>query len=340
MITNIHHAEDPDGIISAALLQRYQQTALGNSVLQASLVPKSINVPARYDRLVESFSSLLEVVQKENISPVYVADINPNPHLMKSGLVEQLAQAAEIHWIDHHTGTEQQQEYFSKMGIQVTYDATKCASLLLVRTLNLTSPYLQRLAKIAQLHDYHSNSKDTDSPEAKLGVELEKIICLANAHEDAFILRRLIEDLSVGSCFYEDELQPQWRHLANEYDHEKVNALRGLENSIELVKVKNYQVLIAHAPALLSQKPAIWYLKQKDPDILVCFFQPPCRNHILDKRKDVPLDVPALCTAFGGGGRGTGGGFSVSEDLTPERYVQLKEQILQKIETGLPAVSE
>ncbi|MBI2666655.1 hypothetical protein HYX13_03525 [Candidatus Woesearchaeota archaeon] len=341
MIANVHHTEDPDGIIAGALLNRYQDSRILSDPKELhlqlkSLAPASLQMGIRYDSLVESFSSLLENVQRYGgISQIYVADINPNPRLMQSGLIEKLAQSTEIFWIDHHTGTEQQQEYFSQLGIQVTYDASKCASLLLARKFNMTDTYEQRLAKIAQLHDYRD--KEVDSPEAKLGVELEKIICLANAREDTFTRTQLMDDLRRGYCFSKETLLllPHWQQNIQEYDQEKNKAIQELEKSIESVTVGKYQILIARAPALLSQKPAIWYLKQKDPDVLLCFFQPPCRNHIMDKRKNIPLDIPALCTGFGGGGRGTGGGFAIAENMTPELYVRLKEEVLQKIKEQL-----
>src|SRR3989338_4336952 len=143
----IAHAEDPDGLISRALLQR--------ALLIDDKDPQD-HIFVRYDRLVESFQEAVEKARTHEA--LYVTDLSVNDRLLQadgdSAILEQLAAGKTLHWFDHHDGTAAHHKELTERGITVQYHKDKCASLLVAQYFCLGHPYEKMLARIAQSSDY------------------------------------------------------------------------------------------------------------------------------------------------------------------------------------------
>ncbi len=319
----LHHGEDPDGIIAAALLGVYCERQLKET--------PSAYFPLRYDNVSDNLPLISTEAEQARPCQILVADINPTPSVMGDGLLYRLVDAVhqahsnrpKMIWIDHHTGTERVREDFQQHGIQVVHDPNQCASLLVAKQFGLNDdPYFHHLASIARAHDYAQPGQINELLSA--GNELEKIIALANATGDENLLRRLIVDLKEGRYFNTGMVpSPFWQEHSSQYELQKTVALEQLKESIVIEKVNHYSVLFALASPLLSQKPAPRYLKENygdAADVQVCLFAAPYRNHIVQGKKDSSLDIVGFCQAMGGGGRNNSGGFTLSESITEENY--------------------
>ncbi len=333
------HCEDPDGIISHALLIH----ALG-----ITKEDPCNHFFARYDRLVSEF----EKVEKRlgdiasghpcSSSPrLYVADIGLNGTLANAGgspyaLLERItSQLGEkgISWIDHHETSLNHREALVRMRTDLQYHAERCAALLVKDIFGLDTEYESELAHIAQAHDH--KKPGSTSQRVLRGDELEKVISLANERLDYTLMNDITWSLVQGTFFNSHfELRQKWKEISSEFDSRKSSAYTELESSIAIEEIAGLRVLFAYSPAILSMKPAQEYIRlhyEKHADLFFVGFQSPSRNHFLLKRADVDFPVIQIATDFGGGGRGNGGGFSTPYDVTSERYAELKEKIVEKI---------
>jgi len=330
----LHHGEDPDGIIAAALAGAYCERQLKE-------VPAAY-FPLRYDNVTDNLPLIINEAERARPCQIVVADINPTTTVMRDSLLYRLINAVhpahsnrpKVLWIDHHSGTEKSNDDFQQHGIHVVYDANQCASLLAAKHFALNDdPYFHHLASIAQAHDYAKPGQINEQLSA--GNELEKIIALANATSNEDLLRKLIVDLKDGCYFSAEKVPlPFWQEHSSQYDVQKTAALNQLEESIVVEPVGDYQVLFALAPPILSQKPAPRYLKENHDgaaDLQVCLFAAPYRNHIIQSKKDSRLDVVGFCQVMGGGGRNNSGGFTLSELITEENYAAQRRMIGEQL---------
>lgn len=330
----LHHGEDPDGIIAAALLGAYCERQLKET--------PSAYFPLRYDNVSDNLPLISTEAEQARPCQILVADINPTPSVMGDDLFYRLIDAVhpahsnrpKMIWVDHHTGTERVKESFQQHGIQVIHDPNQCASLLAVKHFDLNGdPYFHHLASIAQAHDYAKPGQSNEQLSA--GNELEKIIALANATGDENLLRRLIVDLKEGRYFTAEKIPSLfWQEHSSQYEVQKTVALEQLRENIVIEKVNQYSVLFALAPPLLSQKPAPRYLKENYGDVAdvqVCLFAAPYRNHIVQGKNDSSLDIVGFCQAMGGGGRNNSGGFTLSELITEENYPAQRGMIGERL---------
>ncbi len=330
----IHHGEDPDGIIAAALGGAYCERQLKET--------PAAYFPLRYDNVEERLPFIVKEAETARPCQILVADINPTTTVARDGLFYRLVDAVhpahrdrpKMIWIDHHTGTEKLTTDFKQRGIEVVYDGSQCASLLAVKHFALNEdPYFHHLASIAQAHDYAQPGQLNEPLLA--GNELEKIIALANASGDEDLLRRLIVDLKDGRYFSNGNLPvPFWQDFSSQYEPQKRAALDQLKESIVIETVGDYRVLFALASPLLSQKPAPRYLKENHDgaaDLQVCLFAAPYRNHIIQGKNKSPLDVVGFCQSMGGGGRNNSGGFTLQGLITEENYAAQRKMIGERL---------
>lgn len=327
----IAHAEDPDGIISRALLMR--RFSLGGKNAETFE-----HIFVRYDRIVEAFE---QAVGKSDL--IYVADVNVNPRLRTAGgsefaLLEKIMgsyQNTQVSWFDHHDGTLKHEDALAQLGIIPYYRPNQCAALLIAQVYSsLKNPYDRKLVQIAQAHDYN-NSNDHEN--IAIGNELEKIIAVANEKLDYDLLLRLSGDLAEEKCFDERySLRPEWRYYVEKFNQRKAEAYQELDNSVEIVKIGPYRVLFGYSSPLLSQKSGPSHLRkkfEKDSDIFVCLFKSPVQNHIVSINKVSTFSVIPFVQSLGGGGDETrnAGGFTLDYDITPENYQNVKEMLLSQI---------
>ena len=321
----IAHAEDPDGIIARALLMR-----------QFPSFQEHIFV--RYDRIAEAFEEAIG--KAAGRSSVYVADINPNQRLVQAGgsdfaLLEKLAAGREVYWFDHHDATLRHKDKLAQLGIKVNHQENQCAAMIIAQHYYTSDPYARKLAKIAQAHDHKNTSSDAKN--ILIGNELEKVIALANESLDYALLLDLSEDLQYQNCFDERyKLRPQWRYQVGKFNRREEQAYQELDNTVEITAVGNHNILFGYSSSLLSQKPGPFHLRQKyekQADIFVCLFKQPVRNHLVLVTKESSFPVVPFVESLGGGGRGTGGGFTLDYDITPENHQQVKEMLLSRIGT-------
>ncbi len=334
----LHHGEDPDGIIAAALVGAYCEHQLKET--------PAAYFPLRYDNVNDLLPSIVEEAEKSHPCQIFVADINPTTSVLRDGLLYRLVDSVPLAhrdlsamtWIDHHTGTEKLLADFQQHGIKVVHDANQCAALLTAKNFALNDdPYFHRLASIAQAHDYAKPGQFNELLLA--GNELEKIIALANANGDEALLQRLITDLKDKHYFDDENVPlPFWQEHSSQYDSQKAVALEQLKESIILENVGDYRVLFALASPLLSQKPAPRYLKENygdAADVQVCLFAAPYRNHIVQGKNDSSLDIVGFCQSMGGGGRNNSGGFTLQELITEENYAAQRKTIGERLECYL-----
>ncbi|MDP3639843.1 MAG: hypothetical protein Q8R53_01420 [Nanoarchaeota archaeon] len=323
----IAHAEDPDGLISRALLLR--ALLIDDKDMQD-------HVFVRYDRLVESFQ---EAVEKSRMHErLYVADLSVNDRLLQaegdSALLDQLVSGKTLHWFDHHDGTAAHQKELTKRGITVQYHKDKCASLLVAQHFLLGHPYEKMLARIAQASDYPGPMHQPAA--VRLGNDLEKIIAVANETMDYRGLLDLACDLRDEKCFDRQmQLSPAWQEQVNTFTRRESQAYAELKESVEMISQGDRRIVFGYASPLLSPKPGPSYLREQYRDIaevFICLFKPPVRNHLIFICEDSSFPVVPFVQSLGGGGRGNGGGFTLDYDVTPENYLQIKEMLLEKME--------
>ncbi|MBI2102511.1 hypothetical protein HYT55_01630 [Candidatus Woesearchaeota archaeon] len=313
----VTHGEDPDGVISHALLwqlceQGYKEEPAGHSFL-------------RYDTLSDELPSFVEIAQAGHPCNLFVADINFNPANFrrrgKKGLLDPLREATTfMHWIDHHEGTRTYAKRLHDKGIFVSYSPNQCAALQIARHNKLLGdPYFRQLAQIAQAHDYARTGDVNDAVLA--GNKLEGIIALGNASENYDLLLGLAFGLKERTVLTTDLglVDEPWGEIYGQYEQHKAEALSELEKTLLPARVDNARVLFACASPILSQKPAPRYLRERygsHYDTIVCFFGAPYRNHIILGNEASPFDIVGACRALGGGGRNNSGGFTRKKAIT------------------------
>lgn len=324
------HCEDPDGIIAHALLIR----ALGiNDVNTFN------HFFVRYDRLVDDFGRLEDRLRELPQSNVYIADIGLNGQLANAGgapyaRLENIAGLVkQWYWFDHHETTLEHREALRRMSVRLVYNPERCAALLVRDAFGLTGEYESGLAQIAQAHDY--KKPGSMSQRVLRGNEIEKVIALANEQLDCKTLLHLSSELAQGAAVDQNfQLHGKWRGHVTDFDTRTVAAYRELEESVVVEDVVGLRVLFAHSPAILSQKPALDYIQThyaEEGDVYVCFFRPPVHNHIISRKQGHNFPVVELCVSLGGGGRGNGGGFSTTNDISATNLSLFQEIIRKKI---------
>ena len=324
----ITHAEDPDGIISRSLLMR--------ALFIDDKNPQD-HVFVRYDRFAEAFQEAVEKAEQHDA--IYVADLSVNDRLLQAepencSLLDQLVAGKRAHWFDHHDGTMAHQKELSARGIDIHYHKDHCASLLVASYFSLGYPYEKTLVRVAQANDYRSPVHEPDS--LRLGNDLEKIIALLNEKPDYGLLLELSCAVRDEQCFdREQRLLPPWQELAEDFSRRESVAYAELEQSAEMISVGVQKIIFGYASPLLAPKQGPDYLREQYrdvADIFVCLFKPPVRNHLVFICEDSSFPVVPFVKGLGGGGRGTGGGFTLDYDVTPENYKQVKERLLDEIE--------
>ena len=312
------HGEDPDGIISHVFLESQE------------------HIFARYDRIGEAFQQAADSDTEE----ILVADINVNPSLISAsgkdfGILEKLAERRKIIWFDHHTGTLEHKAKLEELGIKVNFDEKKCASLIVADYLSLKDHYLLKLAQIAQANDFKHTSKDYENIE--IGNELEKIISLANESMNEDLLLELTNYLREGLVFNKRwKLRPSWNYYTGEFDRREKEAYKELDESVSIVTLleSKQRALFGYSSSLLSAKPGAFHLREKykdDADIFICLFKPPVRNHIALINESSKFPIVPFVQGLGGGGRGTGGGFTLDYDITSENYEMVKGMLIEEL---------
>lgn len=331
-LTIITHGEDPDGIISQAILWRYYCVKEGESHQRHFF--------ARYDHLLEPFLEAL----RQDPRQLIVADISLNQELIQAGempgeLLRSLAQQSGITWYDHHLSTQQSESYFQSLRATVHYSDTQCAAKLVAKDLLRGDPYVRELAKIAQANDYQNCLPQAPTARVILGDKLEGIISLFNAQNNQAGLFLLAEALQRDQWRTDETLlQPYWEIHVQEFQQESIQARAELETTVEIPRIESSRVLIGLADPILYPKAAPRYLREhyaEKADLFVTLFQAPCRNHVILSHHGNLINVPALCQSLGGGGRDNGGGFTLPFEITSESFSHAKNYVINRVEEYL-----
>ena len=312
------HGEDLDGIISHVLLESQE------------------HIFARYDRIGEAFQQAAD----SDAEVVLIADINVNPRLISTGgkdfgILEKLAEGRKVIWFDHHTGTLEHKAKLEELGIEVNFDEKKCASLIIADHHSFFDPYLRKLAHISQANDFKHTSKDYENIE--ISNQLEKIISLANESMNEDLLLELTNYLRDGLVFNKNwKLRSSWRYYTSEFDRREKEAYKELDESVSIVTLleSKQRAMFGYSSSLLSAKPGAFHLREKfkdDADIFICLFKPPVRNHMALINEGNSYPIVSFVQGLGGGGRGTGGGFTLDYDITPENYEMVKGMLIEEM---------
>ncbi len=336
----LFHSEDPDGVISAALLTR----ALGSDL---------VYVPVGYYNVVKQFEDTAKNVSSDRPENIYISDLSINNSLALSGssygTLEQLAMAAPTVWFDHHPNTQTHMEELERRGFRFVTDFSnqKCASSLVQDHFGLKDEYSQELVDIALAHDLNLK----DSSPLQRGELLQKIISMYLYDNDEMDrLAIMLADAEVWDR--EGNLHPKLVKKVERYEELTVPALEKLyHDSKDLIlphpKQNGFTIKMSgYGKSILPMKDTarMFFEKYKDPRPEICAFDVYIlirgypTNHILvysDPNSISSFDPVKFCQENGGGGRGNMGGFNWDEPITIINFEKVKRETCQKLEKYL-----
>jgi len=333
----ISHSEDPDGIISHALLLRHFTSGKCN-LLHAK----------DWQYFIDYNQQLLfmdQLAPTSNYKDIYYLDLSLNDNLIhqdkRFSIIHWLATYNYLTWIDHHDSTAKHQQLLRQLGAKVIsgLEQQLCSSSLVQKEYLSQDDYARWLALIAQGHDF--STFPIPEAEKKLGIDLQKIISLYNLSSKCqsqltFLTKILARDESwtkkgnFASPFAED-LQ---RYQAHEQQ-----ALSELEQSAKTVSIGKRKFLLAYSDPLLPPKDAPRYLRSKyehQADGYLVVFGAPKNQAMFFHDLESDFDAAKFCAAQpGGGGREGDGGFRLNSEVNSLTFPQIKESLVQSLKLYL-----
>ncbi|MFH1683231.1 MAG: hypothetical protein ABIA37_05545, partial [Candidatus Woesearchaeota archaeon] len=315
------HGEDPDGIISAALLDLYLRNEKQYYFVS-------------YAKQTADFS---EAILRLDGGDIYITDLNTNKHLVsdEGGLLRNLIKKSSfLVWIDHHEGTRKCSDYLRSLGARVIVEDDLCASKLIYREFLAGDGRAQWLSEIAQAHDY-----GLPSPELELGEQLQKIIALHNHTRDYNNLRRLVEALSRDDSWQEQgKLSPDLEESVGRYQPLADKAEQAMRGREEFLEIAGRRIMITYADSIIYHKDTLRNLKKKysgGADAYMVIFGYPACNVLFFRDNSSDFSPLKFCGLMGGGGREGDGGFSLFTGVNERNFGVAKSFILKRLEEYL-----
>ena len=315
----ITHGEDPDGIISAALLNRYLKNDKQYYFVS-------------YARQTADFS---EAILRINGGDTYLADLNMNPHLISDQgdlLKEMIKKSNFLVWIDHHEGTKKYSDYLHRLGARVIQGEGVCSAKLVHQEFLVGDCLSSWLSSIAQAHDY-----GVVSPELGLGEQLQKVISFYNHSLDYKGLRGLVETLSRdGSWQQRGRLAPDLEKVIEKYCPLAENAVQSMKKREEFLDISGRRIMVTYADAIIYHKDTLRNLKKEytgKADAYLVAFGEPAGNVLFFRDSSSDFSPIDFCVSMGGGGREGDGGFSRSVD--ENNFNAAKAEIMDRLQEYL-----
>ena len=301
----VSHAEDPDGVISAAIAA---------SAFEEDQAPYDIHL-IQYSEQPEFYSNLVNNKRYIQDRGIIICDLNTNDSLLGkndglSNLDRLAAHAKSLTILDHHDGTKKHQDFLvTQCGVDVQVGkGNQCAATIAKEYFGQQDSYFSWLASLAQEHDYPTGNKFL----MKTAKDLQGIIALYIHSDRGFDLLELTESLQTSSWYKEGEYnQPIQEDLA-EFLQKATPSLEQLQTAATFnVADRNFKVTLADA--ILPAKDTARHFRDLNAgtaDGYFVLFKKPRNAALLFRDQNTDFDAVPFCNFMGGGGRNGNGGFN------------------------------
>ena len=319
----ISHGEDPDGIISMALLMRH---------LRSCNVSASFGF-GRYSNISETFIGLAKLSENCLGEDFYVLDLGINGHLLSAkdsgeNVIKKLAHNTNLHWVDHHDTTKGAQPHLEEMGVDLMLATgiNQCSSRIVYANFLNGDAYCDWLSKIALEHDNPGNGIHPE-----LGNDLQKIISLnyygAKSVASAdFNLLRLVNNLSFERAIIKGKFNRGLQRLIDKYDELEKSALNTIYGTAQLFESNDLKIIFAYGNPLLPQKDGLRKMAKMfsgQADIYCLALGNPVNNVMMLSVCD--FDASHFSQSCGGGGRANIGGYINPAPITVDNIDEVAE---------------
>jgi hypothetical protein len=331
----IPHIEDPDGIISTALILRnlYGQ-GIEDEKIQI-LFTDYKNQKATFETAANQELQNLET---------YVADLAAKDFIVTKDEETGLSLAQKIKnqsgnftWYDHHGDTKKNKPILEESNVQVHYQDNTCTARIIFNQLEKTNPadtYADLISKISQSHDYAGSIQDNSL--TKLGIDLQGIITLLNFEQNEQHLLEITKRIAKGRDTWLSntsiDLVGDVLDLSNEYKQQAKNAMREMEQSIEQITLQNgYTITTALASDILPPKDAPRHFRENfsdNGDGYLLFFSGKRQAAFFFKNYNSQFSPQEFCTLMGGGGREGDGAFNLPFEINNQKNYKHAKNII------------
>ncbi|MFH1744838.1 MAG: hypothetical protein ABH881_01570 [bacterium] len=298
----VSHAEDVDGIISAALLLR--------KIGKEECAKTKIILIAHSEE--EKMFDLLVSLKGRNI---FVADLSAKTEFIRR---VYSSSPCYVMWIDHHQDTIDNQITLDEFHYNYAVGKGVCAAMLIHRSNTLSDDsYAEKLADIAQCSDYPEEGdrlceiSGASNSCFEEGKKLQNAISFLNSYpgmKSALeqIVRELAREELFGSIFYSRLVESYKESIQKESD--------SLLRNVRRFSFSDLSFLVSYASSLFHSKETVeGFIRDvgECADGYIIAFGPPTNNVLFFKHPDSKIDSVSFCKHMGGGGRDGKGGFGV-----------------------------
>ena len=309
----LSHSQDPDGIISQALLIKHVYQEYGTTV--------------SFDQYLLDYPELYYFFHETNLdkyTQIFISDFGLNESVIEDERIVHLAKQKKIYYFDHHELSEQRKLFFRKQFVMFYSNDELCASEILANVFFEQNDYVEFLKCVARSYDF-----DIKGDAYKISERLRRIIAVS----DDFTRKELVKDIACGRCFDKHEFSQAYIELEEKAKKIENLAYQQINETIEKISVNDIKIVIAYAPKILYMKPAMRYLEIEcsDCNIAILLTQDVSNILIGSIKRILEIDDLVLnyCMSKGGGGRGAAGGYNFGKNITIEKYNTYKDIIFE-----------
>ena len=329
----VTHGEDPDGIISNALLGIRLRSDFKRYFVS-------------YSQLVEFFQQLSQNEEEIKGKNLYFADLNCNDDILF--YLQKIAWLAKsVIWLDHHENTHQNLPALERMKIMVVTNLELgviafpiCSARLVINLF----PRIERNDDIFWLSNFAHASDYANECEKCLNIwkdrlataeKLQAIISFYNYKQDDAALQGLADKLASGKDWYNNgELDDGLQSVLKKYAEESAKAKQNLLVNSSRYDFGSYKFSLYFASGLLYSKDTMHWLLEKLPANItgiIVVFGNPANNVLFFKGFNDSFDAVPFCHYMGGGGRDGNGGFLINTSALITN-LSIKAKIIEKLQ--------
>ncbi len=295
----IAHDRDVDGIGCHSIIHRY--CALNNLPVKHLFVDYT------------DFCSKLGEIKDSSGETIILGDLGYSD--MISGCIhdlESLGNKNEIRWFDHHDWKGVRRP----KNVEMKLDMAKCGAELIADEFLPDDEVATRIASLARAQDFMG--------EDELAWKLYDVI------SSGFKKSALTELLSRG-VFWSPEIEKSW----SVYQTKKKDGFTFLDEHVKLYKVDQLTCLLGFSKPSLSSTIASNHLLKQDVDFAICIYP---SGKLSFRRNNPTVDLRDIANLFDGGGRDTASGGNFKRQVTEENYLQVFDEIIERVNRGYPTV--
>ena len=314
-IAVISHADDLDGIASAALIKIRFGVPLSNLFF------------TNYSK--RTVQSIADMIKKIDVKYLFITDTGPNEQttpIFKNIIAGLKKKGAAVIWLDHHEWNAHELEVLArKCDIAIVGENKKACATEIVRSfLGLSKPFETELAKITHFSDFNI------MPKNKRYARIIKNYALGIAYfnmthrfpEQNRNLVELVKLVSEGKI--ENEMI---KRSARTF--EKLNKAR-VKKMISSLHVGN-GFAIGFSRTVQATYACGEIIRKSGMDIGMFVDTDTGKVHM----RSVNGNVACIAKLFGGGGHPHAAGFSLSEKLQGRLDKKAREMLIEKIEDAI-----